>query len=91
MIKETRAMFNEAKKDLFDKTSSITVKDKVLTIREVSAYLGVSYSTVQMMMFRDKLPYFQVGNRYRIKEQELKKWIDKSRAKNVRPNTPDTT
>jgi len=77
MIKETRSMFNEAKKNLFDKTSSITVKDKVLSIREVAAYLGVSYGTVQMLMFRNKLPFFKVGNRYRIKENELKKWISK--------------
>jgi excisionase family DNA binding protein len=81
MIKETRAMFKEAKNNLFDKTSSIIVKDKVLTIREVATYLGVSYGTVQMMMFRDKLTYFQIGNRYRIKERELKKWIDKRRGK----------
>jgi len=77
MIKETRSMFNEARKNMFGKTSSITVKDKVLTIREVGAYLGVSYGTVQMMMFRDKLPFFKVGNRYRIRENDLKKWVNK--------------
>ena len=79
MIKETRSMFNEAKKNLFEKTSSITVKDKVLTIREVAAYLGLSYGTVQMLMCRDKLPYFQIGNRYRIKELDLKKWMEKQK------------
>ena len=77
IIKETKSMFNDAKKNLFEKTSSITVKDKVLSIREVSSYLGVSYGTVQMLMFRDKLPFFKVGNRYRIKENDLKKWISK--------------
>ena len=79
MIKETRDMFKDAKKNLFEKTSSIMVKDRVLSIREVAQYLGISYGTVREMMLQGKLPYFRVGRRYRVKEPELKKWLDKKK------------
>jgi len=35
------------------------------------------------MMFMKKLAYFRVGNRYKIKENELTKWIAKNRGSNV--------
>ncbi|MBF0252290.1 MAG: helix-turn-helix domain-containing protein [Candidatus Omnitrophica bacterium] len=79
LIKETRDMFKDAQKSLFEKTSSIMVKDRVLSIREVAQYLGISYGTVREMMLRGKLPYFRVGRRYRVKEPELKKWMEKRR------------
>ena len=77
LVKETRDMFKDVKKEIIEKFGSITTKDKVLSIKEVSKYLGVSYSKVQDLMFSQKLPFFQVGNRYKIKENDLEKWIEK--------------
>lgn len=77
LIKETRSMFRDVKKDIVEKFGSITTKDKVLSINEVAKYLGASYSKVQDLMFRDKLPFFMVGNRYKIKENDLRKWMAK--------------
>lgn len=89
LIKETRDMFKEAKKNLFEKAASITVKDRVLSIKEVAQYLGISYGTVREKMFQGKLPYFMVGRRYRVKESELKKWLEKSRGVvRLRPQYP---
>ncbi|MDP8212795.1 MAG: helix-turn-helix domain-containing protein [Candidatus Zapsychrus exili] len=74
-IKDTKNLFWQLEKDVLQKFSSITTKDRVLSIKEVAKHLGVSYSGVQTMMFMKKLPYFRVGNRYRIKENDLTKWI----------------
>ncbi len=77
-IKETKDLFKQLEKDVLQKFSSITTKDRVLSIKEVAKYLGISYSGVQSMMFMKKLPYFCVGNRYKIKENDLTRWIAKS-------------
>lgn len=79
-IKGTKDLFRQLEKDVLQKFSSITTKDRVLSIKEVAKYLGVSYSSVQSMMFIKKLPYFRVGNRYKIKENDLAKWIAKNKS-----------
>jgi len=82
-IKETKELFKQIERDILRKFSSITTKDRVLSIKEVAKYLGVSYSGVQTMMFMKKLPYFRIGNRYKIKENDLAKWIAKNKGRNV--------
>jgi len=82
-IRETKELFKQVEKDILQKFSSITTKDKVLSIKEVAKYLGMSYSGVQAMMFMKKLPYFLVGNRYKIKENDLAAWIAKNKGSNV--------
>ena len=66
-IQNVEEMFGQLRKEVVQKFSSITTKDKVLTIKEAAEYLNISYSTVQSMMFMQGLPYARVGNRYRIK------------------------
>jgi excisionase family DNA binding protein len=78
-VKDIDIMFKGLKKEILQKFSSITTKDKVLSINEVAEYLGVSYSMVQTIMFEQRLPYFKAGNRYKIKENDLEKWIEKNR------------
>jgi len=87
-IKETKELFKQLEKDILQKFSSITIKDRVLNIKEVAKYLGVSYSGVQTMMFTQKLSYFQVGNRYKIKENDLLEWIKKHKGKLTAINKP---
>jgi len=79
VVKDVNVMFKDLKKEVLQKFSSITTRDKVLSINEVAKYLDVSYSTVQMMMFEQRLLYFKVGNRYRIKENDLEKWVEKDK------------
>ena len=86
VVKDVNVMFKDLKKEVLQKFSSITTKDKVLSINEVAKYLDVSYSTVQMMMFEQRLLYFKVGNRYKIKENDLEKWIEKNKKATSRPS-----
>jgi len=83
-IQNVEEMFRQLKKEVIQKFSSITTKDKVLTIKEAAEYLNISYSTVQSMMFMQGLPYARVGNRYRIKENDLQFWLEKSKQKTTR-------
>ncbi|MDD4894187.1 MAG: excisionase family DNA-binding protein [Candidatus Omnitrophica bacterium] len=83
-IKNVEEMFKQLRKEVVQKFSSITTKDKVLTIKETAKYLGISYSTVQSMMFMQDLPYTRVGNRYRIKENDLQSWMEKRKQKTAR-------
>jgi len=46
-IKDTKDLFKQLEKDILQKFSSITTKDRVLSIKEVAKYLGISYSGVQ--------------------------------------------
>jgi len=80
-IRNVEEMFRQLRKEVVQKFSSITTKDKVLTIKEVAGYLGISYATVQSMMFMQGLPYTKVGNRYRIKENDLQGWLEKRKQK----------
>lgn len=83
-IKNIEEMFRQLRKEVVQKFSSITTKDKVLTIKEVAKYLGISYSTIQSMMFMQGLSYTKVGNRYRIKENDLQSWLEKRKKKMIR-------
>ena len=83
-IQNVEEMFRDLRKEVVQKFSSITTKDKVLTIKETGEYLGISYSTVQSMMFMQGLPYTRVGNRYRIKENDLQAWMEKRKHKTTR-------
>lgn len=79
IVKDIEGLFKQLEKDVLQKFSSITTKDRILSIKEVAKYLGVSYSGVQTMMFVKKLPYFRVGNRYKVKENELTRWIARNK------------
>ena len=82
-IKDTKDLFRQLEKDVLQKFLGITTKDRVLSIKEVAKYLGVSYSGVQTTMFMKKLSYFRVGNRYKIKESDLTRWIAKNKGRNA--------
>jgi len=76
-IKSVEKSFADINKEVVSNLGSIKVRERVLSLREVVSYLGVSRSSVESMMFLEGLPYFRVGNRYRIKEKDLTKWIEK--------------
>ncbi|GEM_PF-1168597 len=80
-IKAISNEFNAIKKEVIQNLGSIKTKDRVLTLMEVAEYLHISRSTVEAMMFLEGLPYFKVGIRYRIKEADLTRWIEKHKKK----------
>lgn len=76
-IKSVEKLFADLNKEVVNKIGSITTKERVLDIKEAVKYLGVGRRTLEMMMFTQGLPYFRLGRRYRIKEGDLKKWLEK--------------
>ena len=80
-VKKTEDIFRELRNELSKKFTSITTRDKVLSLEEAAKYLGASYSSVREKMLLGELPFFRVGNRYKMKENDLLKWIEDSRKK----------
>ncbi len=79
-IRGVEKMFSELKQEVVNKIGSVTTKDRVLSMKEATKYLGVSRATIAMM-FADGLPYFRLGSLYKIKENDLKKWIEKRKSR----------
>ncbi len=75
-IRRTEHIFRELRSDLLRKFSSITTRDRVLSLKEAAKYLAVSCSAVREKMLSGEMPFFRVGNRYKVKENDLIKWIE---------------
>ncbi len=80
-VKKTEDIFKELKNELVKKFTSITTKDRILSLEEAAKYLGASYSSIREKMLLGELPFFRVGNRYKVKENDLLKWIEVNREK----------
>ena len=52
--------------------------EKIYTIPEVAAYLKMSRSKVYNLVQGRKIPYFRINRNVRIRETDLKKWIEKN-------------
>ena len=50
------------------------MKDKVLTVQEVSTYLRVHPSTIYRMLKKNLLPAFRVGSDWRFTVEAIDKW-----------------
>ena len=50
------------------------MKDKVLTVQEVSTYLRVHPSTIYRMLKKNQLPAFRVGSDWRFTVEAIDKW-----------------
>jgi excisionase family DNA binding protein len=51
-------------------------QDQILTIPEVAKYLKVSRSKVYSLVARRTLPYVKMGRNVRIRESDLRVWIE---------------
>lgn len=81
-IKMTEGVFKELKDELLKTFASITTRDRILSLEEAAKYLGASYSLIREKMLSGDLPFFRVGNRYKVKENDILKWIDVNKKKN---------
>ena len=50
--------------------------DQILTLKEVAAYLRLAEKTAYRLASEGKLPGFKVGGSWRIKKDDLEKWIE---------------
>jgi len=49
---------------------------EVMSIKEASAYLGVSADTLYKYVSEDKIPAFKLGNRWKFKKSLLDQWMN---------------
>jgi excisionase family DNA binding protein len=52
--------------------------DKIYTIPEVASYLKMSRSKVYNLVQTRKIPHIKINRNVRIRETDLKKWIEKN-------------
>ena len=52
--------------------------DKIYTIPEVASYLKMSRSKVYCLVQTRKIPHIKINRNVRIRETDLKKWIEKN-------------
>ena len=50
------------------------MRNRVLTVQEVSSYLRVHPSTIYRMLKRNQLPAFRVGSDWRFTVEAIDKW-----------------
>lgn len=53
----------------------MVVSDEVLSVEEVAEYLKVSTQTVRKLIKKGELPYFMVGNSYRVLMNDILKYL----------------
>ncbi len=51
--------------------------EEILTIPEVARYLKLSKSKVYYLVQTGEIPHLKIGRNVRVRETDLKKWIDK--------------
>jgi excisionase family DNA binding protein len=50
---------------------------EVMTLREASAYLGISPETLYKYLGEQSIPAFKLGNRWRFKKGLLDRWMER--------------
>ncbi|ODW58666.1 DNA-binding protein [Vibrio parahaemolyticus] len=58
------------------------MKDQILTLKEVAAYLKLAEKTAYRLVSEGRLPGFKVGGSWRFKCGDLDRWIEEQKANN---------
>jgi excisionase family DNA binding protein len=58
---------------------SLGRRRRLLRLREVAEYLGLSMDTVHRMCRDGRLPHVRIGRRIRVEPEELARWIAQRR------------
>jgi excisionase family DNA binding protein len=61
------------------------LRSRVLTVREVAAYLRVHSSTIYRMLRKRQLPAFRVGSDWRFTVDEIDRWLSDAEARGGSP------
>jgi excisionase family DNA binding protein len=52
------------------------IKDEIMTIPEVAAYLKMSKSKIYYLVSRKKIPHLKLGRNVRIRQSDLQNWLN---------------
>lgn len=69
----------------------IAAADELLTVREVSAYLRKSPSTIYRLTRRGQLPATKVGGTWRYSQRRLEEWLRLNQPAGLPVGEPATT
>jgi excisionase family DNA binding protein len=58
---------------------------RLLTLSEAADLLQVSTRTLQRMIRNDQLPAFKVGGQWRLRETQLRQWVENREGPLVEP------
>ena len=56
------------------------MRDEILTLKEVAAYLKLAEKTAYKLAAAGKLPGFKVGGSWRFKREDIDLWIEEQKA-----------
>ena len=59
------------------------MEKRLLNIKEVSEYLGISQKGLYNMIYRREIPFIKIGGRVRFDIIDLDKWIERQKIKSV--------
>lgn len=51
------------------------MNERILTVKEVSAYLRIHPSTTYRLIKRHQLPHFRIGKDHRFDREAIDRWI----------------
>lgn len=57
------------------------MRDQILTLKEVAAYLKLAEKTAYKLAAEGKLPGFKVGGSWRFKQEDVENWIEEQKKK----------
>lgn len=66
---------------LYRESGAYGMKDQVLTLKEVAAYLKLAEKTTYKLEAGGKLPSFKVGGSWRFKREDIEHWIEAQKKK----------
>ncbi len=52
------------------------ISDEIMTVEEVSSFLGFSRSKIYKMAQMDEIPAFKVSRSWRFSRSDIMKWLD---------------
>ena len=57
-------------------------EDRVLTVPQVAEYLQISKAKIYYLVQRKEIPHIRINRNVRIRESDLKKWLELQIEKN---------
>lgn len=62
--------------------SRADAKSRIITVRELAAYLRVHPTTVYRLVRQEKLPSFRVGSDWRFDREAIERWMSEKQTQN---------
>lgn len=68
---------------LSNQTSTQSKEASLLNVKDVSAFLKVDNNLIYAACNKGDLPFIKIGKSYKFKKEDILKWVENSKDKNV--------